>query len=179
MHPRDVLIVRSGVEFWAGVAAGVLLAVLGARRDSAAPSERLADLAPYALLAYGGYEAACLVRDGCYGPNSSIGLVPRGLSTRMLPIGILAALVCVAVGLLLIRLGRRRPVTEVLLAVATVASVRAIASFWLPRIGDGPTRQHRQSILVAVAAVGVIAILALASVETGDEAAPSEGSDLP
>jgi hypothetical protein len=38
-------------------------------------------------------------------------------------------------------------------SVAGFAIVRAVASFWLPALGDGLTRPHRESLVVAVLAV--------------------------
>ncbi|MEQ9162311.1 MAG: hypothetical protein RLN74_06360, partial [Ilumatobacter fluminis] len=63
----DLLIIRSGVEFWPGVAAAMLAAAWSAHRSGVASFDRLADLVPLALIGYAGYEATCLVRDGCYG----------------------------------------------------------------------------------------------------------------
>jgi hypothetical protein len=151
----DLLIIRSGVEFWPGVAAAMLAAAWSAHRSGRAPHDRLADLAPFALIGYAGYEVTCLVRDGCYGPASSVGLRPPGTSTSMLPIGVVVAIAVVAGAIVLQRQLRRRASWIVVTGgLSVVAGVRSLSAIWLPRIGDGPTRQHWSSIVVfAVAAV--------------------------
>lgn len=156
----DLLIVRSGVEFWPGVAAAVLVVVWSAHRSGASAVARLGDLVPLALVGYAGYEAACLVRDGCFGPNTPIGLRPPGTATTMLPIGVLAAAV-VAGGAAVLRRERQRRSPGAILAggLIVVAAVRAIGSIWLPHIGGGPTRQQWSSIAVAVASGAVLVAL--------------------
>src|SRR3546814_14053943 len=77
---RALLVVRSGVEFWAGVA--VFLALL--RRSVVRPHRRrgheaLAELAPLALWGYALYAAPCGLRAGCYGPVTPPALPPHGL----------------------------------------------------------------------------------------------------
>jgi len=150
----DLLIIRSGVEFWPGVAAAMLVAAWSAQRSGVAPLDRLADLVPLALIGYAGYEVTCLVRDGCYGPETSLGLQPPGTSTRMLPVGILAAIAVVVGAVVLHRqLGRRASWTVVMGGLTVVAGVRSLAAIWLPHIGDGLTRQHWSSIAVLLATV--------------------------
>ena len=70
----DMLIIRSGVEFWTGVAAAIAAVLVSANLGLVSPSNRLAELTPLAMLGYAGYEAACIFRDGCFGPSSAIGL---------------------------------------------------------------------------------------------------------
>ena len=155
----DMLIIRSGVEFWPGVVAAVAIALWSARRAGDSPAARVADLAPLAMVGYAGYEAACVFRDGCFGPESPIGLRPPGLSTPMLPMGwlmgIAVAVAAVAVHGLVAR--RHASIVVALTATAAVASIRALGSIWLPHVGDGLTRQHISSVAVA-AATGLAAI---------------------
>lgn len=156
----DMLIIRSGVEFWPGVVASSGAAMVAANLYLVSPSRRLAELAPLAMVGYAGYEAACVFRDGCFGPDSPIGLRPPGLSSTMLPIGwfMAAAVAVAAVGVH--KLAARQNPAIVVLSAATlaVASVRAIGSIWLPHVGDGLTRQHLTSIAVtAIAAVVTVA----------------------
>lgn len=156
----DMVIVRSGVEFWPGVAAATVVLAWAARRNGRPPVRSIGAIAPLAIVGYAGYEAACLFRDGCFGPAAPVGLRPPGLSTTMLPIGLFMAAVLVA-GAIVIRSMSHRgwPVVVVVSTAALiVAVVRAIGSIWLPRIGDGLTRQHVTSIGVILAAsVAVIA----------------------
>src|SRR3546814_10460697 len=85
---RALLVVRSGVEFWAGVAVfRALLRRSVVRRHRRRGHEALAELAPFALWGYALYEATCGLRDGCYGPVSSLGLTPDGLADRHFPLG--------------------------------------------------------------------------------------------
>lgn len=160
----DLLIIRSGVEFWPGVTAAVLAAAWGARRAGVVIMARLADLVPLAMLGYAGYEATCVVRDGCFGPLAPLGLRPPGTSTTMLPIGIIAAaVVAIAAAVLHREQSRRASAVIVLGGLIVVSAVRSIGSIWLPHIGDGLTRQHRSSILVAATATGSLVILSVAS----------------
>jgi len=159
----DILVVRSGVEFWPGVIAAVVTASWSARRAGTAPLARLADIAPLGMLGYAGYEVTCLVRDGCYGPHSGFGLVPDGLLSRMLPVGVLIAAV-IAASAVIVRQAQLRgssPVLVVLTGIAVISTTRAVGSFWLPKVGDGLTRQHLSSIIVSAASIvlGVVAIV--------------------
>lgn len=154
----DFIIVRSGVEFWPAVVAGVTSASWTAWRSGVAPLARLADLAPHATLGYAAYEAACLFRDGCFGPVSRIGLRPPGVSSAMAPVGLLMAALLIGLAVvlrLLMQRGRSNAVV-VTLGLVGVSSVRSLASFWLPRVGSGITRQHETSIAVFVFSVIVL-----------------------
>jgi len=146
---RDLLILRGGMEFWPGVAAGVAVAAVAARRSGAAVVAKLADLAPYALVAYGAYEAACLLRDGCFGPVSGFGLRPGGLGPAELPIGLIVAVAVGGLALVVRRLGGRRDALALLAAVLGVGAVRSVAAVWLPRIGQAPSRPQLESIVVS------------------------------
>lgn len=159
----DVLIIRSGVEFWAGAAVGLAWLAVGARKDKVASTVRIAALAPAALVAWAGYEATCLVRDGCPGPASVLGLRPDGLTTRVVPIGLLVALAATASAFWLGRLHRSgMPSTQVvLLTIATVAAIRSFASIWLPHIGDDLTRQHKESLAVLMLSLIGLTVLQL------------------
>lgn len=153
---RAFLVVRGGVEFWPGVAAVGGLIVLGARRRHEPAVRVLEDLAPFLLWGYAVYEAGCLVRDGCYGPASPIGLTPPGLRTTMFPVGLVVAVACVGLGLGLRRLDEEPAARRLLLAIGGLALVRSVASIWLPHLGDRLTRQHTQSLAVLGAVVVVL-----------------------
>lgn len=159
---NDLLIVRSGVEFWAGVGAGTAWIAWRARREGVAPRHRLAALTAPALVGWACYEATCLLRDGCPGPVSPFGLHPAGLVERMFPVGL-----AMAGGAGLAAWGTRRlhrrgmPDGQVVvLAVLSVAAIRATASFWLPHVGDGLTRQHKESLAIAAACIVGLGITA-------------------
>ena len=160
-RPTDVLIIRGGLEFWPGVAVGAVVTAFVARRRAVPFVPRLADMAPYALVAYAAYEGACLVREGCFGPITSFGLRPAGITTHQVPVGVGMALAAGLVAWPVTRLRRARPADAVLLALGGIAVIRTVAAFWLPKLGAGPTRQHVQSIvvLVAVGAVGIARVL--------------------
>ena len=159
----DVLIIRSGVEFWAGAVVGLAWLAFGARKDKVPSTLRIAALAPAALVAWAGYEATCLVRDGCPGPASSLGLRPDGLTSRVIPIGLLVALAATASAFWLDRLHRRGMSSAkiALLAIAIVAAIRSFASIWLPHIGDDLTRQHKESIAVLTLSLIGLTVLQL------------------
>lgn len=161
----DMLIIRSGVEFWPGVATATAVLVAGAQRDGIPPVARLADLAPLAMIGYAGYESACVFRDGCFGPHSAIGLSPPGVDATMLPIGWFMAIAVAAGAVGVRRLARAGAAPAILAGAAavTVAGVRAVASIWLPHVGEGLTRQHVTSIGVSVAAAALVAGLFLVS----------------
>ena len=171
----DMLIIRSGVEFWPGVAAALALAILSANLGLVPITRRISDLTPLAMVGYASYEAACIFRDGCFGPGSPIGLRPPGLTTTMLPIGwfMAAAVALAAVGIRTL-VSRRYPTTVVVLAaVFAVSSVRAVGSVWLPHVGDGLTRQHVTSIgVAAVAATAAATAVARSTVQRPSQPAP-------
>ncbi len=155
----DMLVIRSGVEFWPAAAAAATLAAWQARRAAVPITTRLTDLVPLAVIGYASYEAACIFRDGCLGPQSPVGLRPPGLSTVMFPVGLAMAAVLAAVAIGLHAYRRRHParISVVALAAAAVALVRSVGSIWLPHVGDGITRQHLTSIVIALAAVAATA----------------------
>jgi hypothetical protein len=147
----DMLIIRSGVEFWPGVVAAIGGLLLSAHFGLVSPWRRLVEVVPLAMIGYASYEAACFFRDGCFGPGSPIGLRPSGLTTTMLPVGwfMAAAVALAAVGIHALITRRYRANIVLPTATFAVASVRSIGSIWLPHVGDGLTRQHITSIAVA------------------------------
>ncbi|MEO5724012.1 MAG: hypothetical protein ABIQ39_06275 [Ilumatobacteraceae bacterium] len=157
----DILIIRSGVEFWPGVAAGLGWLAVGARREATPASVRIAALAPAALVGWACYEATCLLRDGCPGPASQLGAHPDGLTTRMFPVGLAVAFAAMCVACILERAHRRglRSTQVGVMAVASVAAIRSVASIWLPHIGDGLTRQHKESIAVFAVSSMAVAVM--------------------
>lgn len=176
---RDILVIRGGVEFWPGVVAAMVVLTTSAWRAGAAVVPRLADLSPFALWEYALYEAACLVRDGCFGPHSLIGVAPGGLGSRQLPVGVLVGVAMAALGVLVRRLAAARPVYALLVAVGGVALVRSVASFWLPKIGTSLTRQHIESLAVTAAAVAAIGAHLLASGRRADAHGAARGDVIP
>ena len=157
---RLLLQIRSGMELWPGVAVAMVVWGLEGRSDWVDASDRLADLAPFALLSYAAYEVSCLWRDGCFGPPSRIGLAPGGSGPAELPIGVAVAAAIVALAAL-VRSRHGRPREAVALAVLGLAAVRSVASFWLPNVSTSLTRQHLESVVVAVGAAFVWIVLRL------------------
>lgn len=174
-RPFDLLLIRGGMEFWAGVlgAAGALW--LGARRNPCRAVERAAELAPFALLAYALYEAACLLRDGCFGPASAVGLRPGGLGQRQIPIGVLVGMAAAGLGVAARYLSRRaRPAAVIALSLAGLAAIRSVAGFASPRVSAGLTRPHRESLVaLAVSLIWAAGVLAKGPFVTG----PPDGTD--
>ncbi|MEO6713486.1 MAG: prolipoprotein diacylglyceryl transferase family protein [Mycobacteriales bacterium] len=163
------LIIRGGVEMWPGAVVAALVAGVSLHRRSAPVLGGFAALSPVVLVAYAGFEATCLVREGCYGPSSALGLRPDGLATTMVPSGVIVAIVLVLVAAHIARHPSQPDLMRVALAVTAVAASRSISSIWLPRIGDHPTRQHLGSIMVAV--LGSVALL-LSRARSRPSAAP-------
>lgn len=157
----DMLVVRSGVEFWPGFVAAAGLVAWQARRARRSPMQRLAALAPLALVGYAAYEATCVFRDGCLGPLAPVGLRPPGLQATMLPVGWLMAAATLA-GAVLVhrRQDRTRPVMSIATAVLVAAAVRSLGSVWLPHVGGGMTRQHWTSLSVLLVATLATVLLA-------------------
>jgi hypothetical protein len=157
---RDLAVIRGGVEFWPGLAGGLAVIVFGAWRSGVGAVARVADLAPYGLVAAAAYQATCAVREGCYGPGSPVGLALRGSGEIVVPVEIVGALALTLLALLLVRVrGVSSPAWVIVVTVTALAVERSISSFWLPVVGDGPSRQHIASIVVAV--VGDLALLVI------------------
>lgn len=149
---RAFLVVRGGVELWPGAAAAVAVLAVSLRHRAEPVMTSMALLAPVALVGYAAFEATCLLREGCYGPASAIGLRPDGLTSPMVPLGVILGLALVAVAWVLAARADRLSVETLALAVLAVAGLRSIAAVWLPRLGDALTRPHRESIAVALVA---------------------------
>lgn len=156
---RALLVIRGGVEFWPGVAVTTGALAFGLRRRRVEVAGGLAELAPYLLWGYASYEITCLVRDGCYGPASPIGLVPEGLTARQFPIGLVVGATLAVLATVLRQLWSISAPAKLLLAVGGLAAVRSVASFWLPRLGDGLSRPHLESAGVLTATVVVAAAI--------------------
>lgn len=158
---RALIVIRGGVEFWPAVAAALAMIAWSLRRARREVVVGLAELAPFLLWAYAAYEAACVLRGGCYGPASDIGLIPDGLQTRQLPIGLLLALAVTGLSFALRQLWSLTPGAKLLLAVGGLALIRSTAAFWLPRLGPGLTRPHLESLAITAAAILVALAMAL------------------
>ena len=159
---RDVLIVRSGVELWPGLLVAAVAFLVITRGSGSRPVERLAAAAPVFLAGYAAYEAACLLRDGCFGPPVTLGLTPPGFAGPVFPVGLAVAAVTAPVALALRRLGGA-DVRDLLLALLTLAATRAVAGFHLPRVGGALSRPHLESIAVALATTALAGVIALAA----------------
>lgn len=155
---KDASVIRGGVDFWPGIIVAALVTAWGAHRSGKDPVARLAALAPFALVAYAVFEATCIIREGCFGPRTPFGFRPVGLQSTMFPLGLAVALVVVATAIVIHRSDWSSGF-RVGLAVAVVSSLRAVVSFWLPKIGDGLTRAHQWSLVVAVISATFVAVL--------------------
>ena len=96
--PLEVLSVRSGLAFWPAVLVGIAGSWAMARRRGGLATwlPMAAAAIPYLVMSWGLMHATCLIRDGCPGPRAAIGLVPEGLSSRVLPMGLLCGAIVVA-----------------------------------------------------------------------------------
>ena len=169
----DMFVIRSGVEFWPGAAAAAGVVAWQANRAGGSPMQRLATVAPLALVGYAAYEATCAFRDGCLGPVSPVGLRPPGLQTTMLPVGWLMAAGTLAGAVIVHRLKDSvRPAVVVVAALIVVAAVRSLGSLWLPHIGGGLTRQHRTSVAILVVATAGLLVMFSSRVRTTETVAP-------
>ena len=168
-RPFDLLLIRGGMEFWAGVLGAAAATWVGTRRSRTSAVRSVADVAPFALLAYAVYEAACLVRDGCFGPVSSLGLRPGGLGQRQVPVGVLVGLATAGLSVGVWRLSRRaRPAAVVAFSLGGLAAIRSAAGFASPRVSEGLTRPHRESLVaLALSLLWTAAVLARGWVVTG------------
>lgn len=154
-RPADLLLIRGGVEFWPGLAAAATAVWLAGRREPVNFLDRLADMAPVALWGYAAYEAACLLREGCFGPTWFLGVRPGGLGSRQVPVGVLVGLAAAALGIAGWRWSRRvRPAAVLAPSLAGLAAIRSAAGFALPKVSAGLTRPHRESM--AALAVGLL-----------------------
>jgi prolipoprotein diacylglyceryltransferase len=155
---RAFLVIRGGVELWPGAVAAAAALAISLRRAGEPVTASVAALAPVVIVGYGAYEASCLLREACYGPHAAVGLRPDGLSEPMVPLGVVVGAAIVGVAAVL---ARREPTPLLTVASATlaVAAARSAASVWLPRIGDGLTRPHRESLAVAALAAVAGAVL--------------------
>lgn len=160
-RPLDLLLIRGGMEFWPGLAAGVVAAWVSARREPVRPQERLARLTPFVLWAYGTYEAACLLRDGCFGPRMPFGLRPGGIGPPQLPVGVVVGLAAAALGIAAWRWSSAHPFWVLGTSLTLLAAIRTAAGFFLPDVTVGPTRAHRESM--AVLAIGLVVGIGVAA----------------
>lgn len=154
----DLLVIRSGVDFWPGLAAGMAWLAWTESRADREPRRLLATVAPAGLTGWAAYEASCLLRDGCPGPISSIGLRPDGLVERQFPVALVVAAAAGLAAWLLDR-ARRQSLSDIeaiIAAIGAVALIRSVASIWLPRVGTGITRQHLMSLTVLVACAAAL-----------------------
>lgn len=119
----DVVVLRGGVEFWPGVAAGVAVLAVTAGRAGVDILGRLA-----------------------------VGVAVLAAGVR--------------------RLGARSPAGALVAAIPALAAVRWVAAFWLPRIGDGPTRQQVASLVVALVAAAAAVVMRLTRGRRAEPALP-------
>lgn len=128
LDPLVVVRVQGGIEplAGAGAAAAVVLWTVRDRLEDAWPLVSVASLA--LLLAVAAYDLACLARDACYGTPAAapLGFPMGGLAESRVATPLLEGATLLAVAALLLRWWTRlRPGVGALLAVASVALLRA------------------------------------------------------
>ncbi len=160
-RPKDLLLIRGGMDFWAGALAAVVVAGIGAHRAKIPVVARLGDLAVYALVSYAAFEATCVLRDGCFGPLSPIGIRPRGLGAPEFPTGLFVGLAVLALAVVVRRCARQSGGVAVWVAAGGLAFVRFAAAFALPHIATGPSRPQVEAgaVIVGALVVGGVAWL--------------------
>lgn len=150
---REFLTVRGGVAFWPAVLAAVgVLVVLFSRPEDPPQVERVAGLAPYAIVALAAFQATCVVRDGCPGPTSGFGLVPSGLTTRQFPVGIMGGIALLAFAYWLKR-STLPSHTKILIAVVGVGIERALVGEIGPSLASA---RARDGIMMSLAFAATI-----------------------
>lgn len=155
-RPADLLLVRGGMDLWAGIVAGAAaLSVALHRRGDESVVASVAQLSPYAIWGIALYEGTCLVREGCFGPVSAVGITPAGASSRHLPVGLALGASLVILGVLVRRLACLDSLLAIATAVGGLGAARAVAAIWLPRISEGLSRQHAESLVVLAMALVV------------------------
>jgi hypothetical protein len=153
------VLLRNGTSFWPGLVAAAVAAVWSARRDVVDIWYRLSDLACLGLVAYGAYEMSCVLRDGCFGPESLLGLVPPGMSNPVVPVGLLVGAGTVVAGVMLRRWWMLRPWTTVLVSLWVVSALRWVAWFGLPRVPGDSVRLQVANTVVMVISGALIVVL--------------------
>lgn len=175
---RDLMIIRSGVEFWPGVAVGAGLYALWSRRSGGSVADALSLGAPLFLVGYGAYEASCVLREGCFGPPSAVGLTPPGFAGPVFPVPWAVAAVAVLSAVVL-RRHRHEGWQVVLVAFLVLASTRAGAGFFLPRVGEALSRPHLESLAATGAALALhLGLGALGRHTTSSRTSPANPSSL-
>ena len=156
---RDLMVVRAGMEFWAGVVVAMLLVLFRIQRsnDRGGAAATFAAATPFVLIGIALYEGSCLVRDGCLGPVARVGLRPSGLDTTMVPVGVIVALVLMAAALALRQAWTLDVDRTVLVALIALSGVRLVASWFLPAFGQ--SRVERETSVALAASVGALLVL--------------------
>lgn len=153
---RDILVFRSGLEFWAGILFAVGFCCWQNRRTPEGLTVLLSAGVPYVLVGLAFYEGACLLRDGCLGPTSSVGLTPYGLTRPMIPVGLFVAAAFLVSAWLLRRNHTMNAVTKLSVSLAVLGGVRALASRYLPAFGS--SRVGLESFVAFLAGVLAFAV---------------------
>jgi len=159
---RNLLLLRGGVELWPGVAVGTAAALIAGRAGGRPLNATARLLVPSAVAAWATYDLACLIRDGCPGPASPLGLRPAGLSTTQFPVSVLAGLAGLAGAVALLRVRSRLSAPWLTVgALLLVSGLRVAESIWLPSLTGGFTRQRSQSLFVFLGSTTAFAVLGI------------------
>ncbi len=167
---NDVLVFRSGLEFWPGALVTVLVLSWQNRRIVGGLGPFMAACVPYGLVGLAIYEAACLLRDGCLGPTANFGFTPYGLEQPMYPVGLLVAMAFCAAAWLLRRKMEWPWLPKLLISVAILGGIRTVASWFLPAIGTSRVELESTTVLVlATIGFGIVTLWLKTRTEQGLE----------
>ncbi|MEE9582499.1 MAG: prolipoprotein diacylglyceryl transferase family protein [Acidimicrobiia bacterium] len=155
-HPRDILIVRAGVDTIAASMSAVATYVVLTRKDP----WWLADAAaPAAIAGLAGWHGGCVVRDACLGTPSDLpwAVAQAGSVVSRHPVEIYTALLLLVTVGLLVWWKRHRPRPGVIaaIAVAAAATARLITEPLRPGLGGNLVGWYS---IAAVAALSVAAL---------------------
>lgn len=146
----NVSVIDGGVEIWPGIFAAVGWEVWTSLRFRRAPWPAVAELMAPILVSSAMYEMLCVVRDGCRtGAEAGVG--------DQFAIRLASACVILATGAIVYGCTSLDPRLTTTLALLSLASVRAIASF-----ADG-SEMRWETLYRSVGAAGLIAFLLVAT----------------
>lgn len=149
-NPLDMILVRGGVSTAAASGAGIASLAWSTRKD---PSSMDA-LAPAVLAGLSGWHAGCLWREACLGAASELPWAwssPTSDVTRH-PVELYAALLLIAAGLIVSRLGWR-PYLRSGSALALAGAARLLTEPLRPSLSGGPVGWYTAAIALGLGVI--------------------------